>query len=90
MNNKLFFMIFSGAMVVLTLVTICTAPIINNIIPNLDNLKELNISYCENLEDSFLDMISVISKKKNLKLLKVMKIIRKRLKMEEMMISKIC
>ena len=23
-----------------------------NIIPNLDNLKELNISYCENLEDS--------------------------------------
>jgi len=34
-----------------------------NIIPNLDNLKELNISYCENLEDSFLDMISVISNK---------------------------
>ena len=34
-----------------------------NIIPNLDNLKELNISYCENLEDSFLDMISIISNK---------------------------
>ena len=32
-----------------------------NIIPNLDNLKELNISYCENLENSFLDMISVIA-----------------------------
>ena len=34
-----------------------------NIIPNLDNLKELSISYCENLEDSFLDMISLISNK---------------------------
>ena len=34
-----------------------------NILPNLDNLKELSISYCENLEDSFLDMISVISNK---------------------------
>ena len=34
-----------------------------NIIPNLDNLSELTISYCENLEDSFLDMISVISSK---------------------------
>ena len=34
-----------------------------NIIPNLDNLKELNISYCENLEDYFLDMISVIFNK---------------------------
>lgn len=34
-----------------------------NILPNLDNLKELSISYCENLEDSFLDMISIISNK---------------------------
>ena len=34
-----------------------------NILPNLDNLRELNISYCENLEDSFLDMISIISNK---------------------------
>ena len=34
-----------------------------SILPNLDNLKELSISYCENLEDSFLDMISVISNK---------------------------
>ena len=34
-----------------------------NILPNLDNLKELCISYCENLEDSFLDMISIISNK---------------------------
>ena len=34
-----------------------------NIIPNLDNLKELSISYCENLEDSFLDMLSLISNK---------------------------
>ena len=34
-----------------------------NIIPNLDNLNELTISYCENLEDSFLDMISLISTK---------------------------
>ena len=34
-----------------------------SILPNLDNLKELSISYCENLEDSFLDMISIISNK---------------------------
>ena len=34
-----------------------------NIIPNLDNLNELTISYCENLEDTFLDMISLISTK---------------------------
>ena len=34
-----------------------------NILPNLDCLKELTISYCENLEDDFLDMISVISPK---------------------------
>ena len=34
-----------------------------NILPNLDNLKELTISYCENLEDDFLDMISTISPK---------------------------
>ena len=34
-----------------------------NIIPNLDNLKELTISYCENLEDNFLDMISLIANK---------------------------
>ena len=46
-----------------------------NIIPNLDNLKELNISYCENLEDSFLDMISVISSKfRKLSLRKLRKI----------------
>ena len=31
-----------------------------SIIPNLDNLKELTISYCENLDDNFLEMISVI------------------------------
>ena len=34
-----------------------------SILPNLDNLKELTISYCENLEDDFLEMISVISPK---------------------------
>ena len=34
-----------------------------SILPNLDNLKELTISYCENLEDEFLEMISVISPK---------------------------
>ena len=34
-----------------------------SILPNLDNLKELTISYCENLSDNFLDMISVISPK---------------------------
>ena len=32
-----------------------------SVIPNLDNLKELSISYCENLNDEFLDMISIIS-----------------------------
>ena len=32
-----------------------------SVIPNLDNLKELSISYCENLTDDFLDMISIIS-----------------------------
>ena len=46
-----------------------------NIIPNLDNLNELTISYCENLEDSFLDMISVISSKfRKLSLRKLRKI----------------
>ena len=34
-----------------------------SILPNLDNLKELTISYCENLDDEFLEMISVISPK---------------------------
>ena len=34
-----------------------------SIIPNLDNLKELTISYCENFDDDFLEMISVISPK---------------------------
>ena len=48
MNNKLFFMIFSGAMVVLTLVTICTAPIINNIIPNLNRNEN-----CQNNIDAY-------------------------------------
>ena len=34
-----------------------------SILPNLDNLKELTISYCENLSDDFLEMISIISPK---------------------------
>ncbi len=34
-----------------------------NLIPNMDALTELTISYCENLNDSFLEMISLISQK---------------------------
>jgi hypothetical protein len=34
-----------------------------NIIPNIDSLTELTISYCENLNDNFLEMIMIISQK---------------------------
>ena len=34
-----------------------------NIIPNMDSLNELTISYCENLNDNFLEMIMIISQK---------------------------
>ena len=34
-----------------------------NVLPNLDNLTVLTISYCENFTDNFLEMISVISPK---------------------------
>ena len=35
MNNKLFFLILSIAMVILSIVTICTAPIVNGNLPQI-------------------------------------------------------
>ena len=48
MNNKLFFLILSAAMVVLTIVTICTAPIINNNIVNINRNEN-----CQNDIDAY-------------------------------------
>ena len=48
MNNKLLFLILSAAMVVLTIVTICTAPIINNNIVNISRNEN-----CQNDIDAY-------------------------------------
>ena len=50
MNTKLFFVIFASAVVILSVITICVAPIINKILPIEEDLRSLN---CKPKKDEY-------------------------------------
>ena len=52
MNPKLIFFITSTTIVILSIISICGAPIINKLFPGFENWKSLNCTLYSDLEDS--------------------------------------
>ena len=66
--KKTLFLIFSGAIVIFSIISICSAPIINNILPNSDDWKTHNCQYesdeLKNLEKNNADKDTIKAQKK--------------------------
>lgn len=53
MNNNLFFLIISTALLVLSVITVCHAPIINGAVGNNDYMDEWNEDNCKKRDDDY-------------------------------------